>query len=279
MGSTGPAPDSLSEVRDFWSENPVGPQNRTEVDSWKEYFELFDEIREGVDVEPYEFSNEIHGYESAGGKRVLDYGCGNGYVLARYAENGADVVGVDITDKAVELSRKRFEVGGLEGTFLRNDGRTVPLADGSFDIVCSMGVLHHIPDPGDVISELHRVLKPGGEFITMVYHRNSFRYHVTLRKRKWIGSDPFRGKPLDEQVNMIDGPKNPYGTAYTKSELEELLSAFTDHEFRVNKLSRSELGLFNRYGRLLSDRLPDYFVDALAKRIGWNLYCNARKPI
>src|SRR5205823_10820777 len=120
-----------------------------------------DNLRESPDVEPYEFSNLVHDYEGSAGKVVLDYGCGNGYVLAQYARHGAEVYGVDLTDRAIELAQMRFALLGLDGTFAANDGTTIPFDDGSFDIACSMGVLHHIPDPAPVVSELYRVLKPG----------------------------------------------------------------------------------------------------------------------
>ena len=117
-------------------------------------------------------------------------------MLSQYAKNGAAVWGVDITQRAIELTNARFEMLGLKGTFVQNDGITIPFETDSFDIVCSMGVLHHIPDPVPVVQELHRVLKPGGKIIVMVYHRNSFRYHVTFRRRKYLGPPSYRGKSI-----------------------------------------------------------------------------------
>jgi SAM-dependent methyltransferase len=269
---------TLDQTRGFWEQNPVaGAPGRfaTRYD----YFRAVDGLREAPDVEPYAYSSFIHEYESSQGKAVLDYGCGHGYVLGHYARNGASVTGLDVTERAVELARARFELLGLDGRFERNDGTSVPFASGSFDIVCSMGVLHHIPEPEPVVAELARVLKPGGLLVVMVYNRNSFRYHVTFRARERFGPEPFRGRPRDQQVNMNDGADNPLGAVYSKRELLALLSAFERHEFHVNKLGNGELGLWRPRLQRVTNRVPPRVVSALAQRVGWNLYCKARKPI
>jgi len=270
----------LEEIREFWEQHPVGHAHVGPQPSWYDYFREFDNLREHPDIEPYAFSNFIHGYEESSGTRVLDYGCGNGYVLSRYARCGAEVVGVDITARAIELCEKRFDLMGLTGTFVQNDGRSIPFESESFDIVCSIGVLHHIPDPAPVVAELCRVLKPGGKIVVMMYHRDSFRYRVTFRWRRHFQPFSFRARPLDEEVNRNDGEGNPFGRVYSREELRELLRDFEQHAFWVNKLGLDELALFSRRLRTVFVRLlPQRVHRALAARFGWNLYCIARKPL
>jgi SAM-dependent methyltransferase len=261
----------LERIRAFWQEHPIGDSDVGPQPTAYDYFRAFDNLREGLDVEPYAFSNLVHDYEGSAGKVVLDYGCGNGYVLGQYARHGASVYGVDVTDAAIELTKARFVLLGLEGTFVRNDGTTIPFEDGFFDIACSMGVLHHIPDPGPVVAELHRVLKPGGKLIVMLYNRDSFRYRVTFRMRG-------RGT-MQERVNRNDGAGNPYGTVYSQEETRRLLAAFQDHRFLVNKLSFGEVALWTPpLERALVRTVPRRALDRVARRWGWNLYCVARKP-
>jgi SAM-dependent methyltransferase len=268
---------SLEETRDFWERHPVAA-NPDAFPTPYDYFRTVDNLREAADSEPYPYSNFIHEYESASGKSVLDYGCGHGYVLAHYARNGADVSGLDVTQRAVELSRARFDLLGLTGLFVRNEGSEVPFETNSFDIVCSMGVLHHIPDPQPVVAELARVLKPGGQLIVMVYNRNSFRYRVTFAARTRFGPAPYRGRSRDEQVNMNDGVDNPLGRVYSKPELATLLAAFKGHSFHVNKLGAAELALWRPRLQRATRLAPAGVVAALAQRGGWNLYCKAHKP-
>src|SRR5262245_51807964 len=152
----------LARVRAFWDDNPVAAAAIRADLGTTEYFAAFDTLRESGDCEPRAFSEEIHGYSKSAGVSVLDVGCGNGYVLSHYARHGARVSGVDITPTAVQLSQRRFELAGLEGRFDVIDGERLPYPDGAFDVVCSMGVLHHVSDPAPLVDEIYRVLKPGG---------------------------------------------------------------------------------------------------------------------
>jgi SAM-dependent methyltransferase len=269
---------SLERVREYWERHPVGISDPGRYRTDYDYFRAFDNLREAPDVEPYELSNAIHGYEDAAGKTVLDYGCGNGYVLAHYARNGAAVVGVDATARAVELARRRFALLGLEGTFVQNDGRSIPVESESVDVACSMGVLHHIPEPGPVVAELHRVIRPGGTLIVMVYNRSSFRYRVLFPTLARVGPEPYRGRTLDELVDMNDGPGNPLGRVYSRPEIESLLSAFERHSFRVTKLAREDLAFRSQALLPLAQAVPARALSALGRRVGWNLYCTCSRP-
>jgi SAM-dependent methyltransferase len=269
-----PRRPSLDEIQAFWEANPVADSEIRSRDSLYDYLREFDNLRESPDVEPYAFSNLVHDYEGSAGKTVLDYGCGNGYVLAHYARNGATVFGVDLTEAAIDLTRARFDLVGLEGTFVQGDGTSIPFEDGTFDVACAMGVLHHIPDPAPVVAELHRVLKPGGKLVVMLYNRDSFRFRVLFRFRSRRGR-----LPVEEVVKHNDGAGNPWGTVYSEEEAGRLLGAFVDHRFLVNKLPPGELALWwSPLERLLVRLLPRRLFDALARRYGWNLYCIARKP-
>jgi SAM-dependent methyltransferase len=274
-----PPQPSIDEIRAFWQENPIGESHIGARQTIYDYFRQFDNLRESVDVEPYSFSNFIHDYESSAGKDVLDYGCGNGYVLSHYARHGATVSGVDVTEAAVELCRARFALLGLEGTFVRNDGAAIPFESESFDVACSMGVLHHIPDPAPAVAELYRVLRPGGTLIVMLYNRDSWRYRVLFPWQRRFGGELSRGKSMQEIVNLNDGRGNPYGTVYSQGDARRLLSAFEGHRFEVNKLPLGELALWwSPLERVFAHAVPRRAVDRLARRVGWNLYCIARKP-
>lgn len=270
---------TLEDVRGFWQQHPVGEAALTGQNTAYDYFRTFDNLRESPDVEPYAFSNLIHDYEGASGLRVLDYGCGNGYVLGHYARHGAEVFGVDITARAIDLTKRRFELLELTGDFRQGDGATIPVEDESIDIACSMGVLHHVTDPQPLVDELFRVLRPGGRLIAMFYNRRSFRYHVTFRYRQRFGPPGVRSRPLQEIVNMNDGPECPWAEAYTHQELKTLFRRFEHHSFTVAKLSREELVQWSpRLGAIARRTIPEVAVRALACRMGWNLYYRGTKP-
>lgn len=270
---------SLKETEAFWNENPVGISNVGAYKTLYDYFRGFDNTRERPDCEPYEFSNFIHGYENSKGLKVLDYGCGNAYVLSQYAKHGAEVYGVDITETAIRLSKERFALMGLQGTFIKNDGQHILCEDNTFDIACSMGVLHHFEKPERVVDELYRVLKPDGKIIVMLYNKYSFRNMVTFPHQKYFGTTKYRGKPLQQIRNMSNGDNCPLTLVYSKSEAKKLLHLFHRHTFYINKLGTSELAFYNKLISPIFKRIiHPILINFLARHIGWNMYCIAYKP-
>jgi SAM-dependent methyltransferase len=252
-------------VKAFWEANPVAAASVAHPPGTAEFFAAYDRLRE--QNESVEFSNRLHEYDLFKGRRVLDVGCGNGYVLSRFAAAGAEVVGVDITRKAIELCEARFRLAGLTGKFQIADAESLPFADASFDCVTSMGVLHHVPDTEAAVAEIRRVLKPGGRLIVMFYHRNSalFRLRFPIESR-------LTGKPLQQLVNEVDGVGNVKGDVYSKAELSALLGGFTDLEMTVGLLRP---WMVARRG---SRFLPQSLLTPLAGRFGWFLYAKARRP-
>jgi SAM-dependent methyltransferase len=261
-------------VREFWERNPVAAAAIGAEPGTAAFFAEFDRLREADDCEPYAFSNRLHGYETARGKRVLDVGCGNGYVLSRYARYGAEVCGVDLTETALVLSRRRFELEGLKGEFQRTNGDVVPYPDGHFDIVCSMGVLHHIEDPRPMLAEIRRVLRPGGACILMLYHRNSWKYRVVLPLLCLL-HPRYRGKTLQQALNMNDGADCPLAKVYSRSEVRSLLEGFAKIDFSVNQLGWRQFFMLPSLVRLLAPLLPASSEGFLARHLGWNLYVRA----
>jgi SAM-dependent methyltransferase len=254
---------SVREVRAFWEDNPVAAAAVPFEPGTAEYFDHYDRLREAN--EPVRFSYGLHEYCDFAGRSVLDVGCGNGYVLSRFAREGAHPFGVDLTVRGVELSRRRFALSGLSGGFTVGSAEDLPWPDDTFDGVTSMGVLHHTPDTPRSVAEAHRVLKPGGRLIVMFYHRNS-AVHLRLRFRSWRS-----GASLDRLVNEVDGVGNPKGDVYTRAELRRLLASFDDVEISTGFLQGLALGQW-RFP-------PRFLLRPFASRWGWFLYAKARKPV
>lgn len=100
------------------------------------------------------------------GKRLLDYGCGNGEDSIFAAQQGAIVVGIDISEVSIAHCRqKALDEGVSDRTeFLVMDAESLQFEENSFDLVVEYGVLHHLDFPA-AMSEIQRVLKPSGEAI------------------------------------------------------------------------------------------------------------------
>ncbi len=99
------------------------------------------------------------------GERVLDLGCGAGRFVAALREAGADAVGVELAQAALERARRN--VPGADLRLLEPDG-SLPLGHGEVDLVWCSEVLEHVPDTVALLTEARRVLKRGGRLLVTV---------------------------------------------------------------------------------------------------------------
>lgn len=256
---------TTEEVRAFWQHNPLCVSGNPYEPSTATFFDFYNEQRESIESISYSYA--LHEYPAFKGKKVLDVGSGNGYVLSKYAAEGAEVFGIDITEAGIDLCRKRFELQGLSGDFRVADAQNLSFPNDFFDCVCSMGVLHHVPDTQRAINEIFRVLKPGGRLIVMFYHRHSAKYQFKYRVLSL-----FTDKTMQQLVNEFDGVGNPKGVVSSRKELGARLNRFKDVQMHVGYLDTNDITV--RGGRFLPTRL----FQPLAPLIGWNLYAKARKP-
>lgn len=98
-------------------------------------------------------------------QRALEVGCGPGYMSVALRDRyGFDVVGTDVDPAEIEFARGHSR--GKEGLkFVEADSTELPFADDEFDLVLSMMVMHHISNWRDALSEIVRVLRPGGYYL------------------------------------------------------------------------------------------------------------------
>ena len=286
-------------VRAFWQAHPCGTKFSDAQMGTLEFF---------ARIEAHRFEKEWHIPEAADfaatqGLRVLEIGCGLGTDGAQFAKAGADYTGVDLTEAAIELARKGFEISNLKGQFRIADAENLDFPDESFDVVYSHGVLHHTPDTARAVREIHRVLKTGGRAIVMLYHRGSYNYRIGIRLLRRAGAGLLKskagikiihlltGEPIDSlrehaallraQANgatspadflsaSTDGAGNPLARVYSRREARELFRDFRSVELRTYFLNKRFLPLI---GRLL----PRAIESALASRWGWHLWIYATK--
>ena len=106
------------------------------------------------------------------GKKVLDLGCGGGFMAVALAERGAIVTGIDPAKGAIAAAQRHAEANQLEISYLVSSGESMPFAEGVFDIVVCVDVLEHVEDLQNVLAEIRRVLRPGGIFLFDTINRN-----------------------------------------------------------------------------------------------------------
>jgi demethylmenaquinone methyltransferase/2-methoxy-6-polyprenyl-1,4-benzoquinol methylase len=111
--------------------------------------------------------------EPRAGVRVLDLATGTGDIAFAMAARGARVVGLDITPRMIELARAKQGRGGDAPGFLVGDMLALPFPDASFDIVTTGYGLRNVPSLTTAIEEISRVLKPGGQLLSLDFNRPS----------------------------------------------------------------------------------------------------------
>jgi SAM-dependent methyltransferase len=290
-------PDSIAR---FWTDHPVGA-DFVEERELRDFFAAYDRYRYGA--EPH-ILDELAATDFAG-RRVLEIGLGQGADAQRMVEAGAAYTGVDLTAESVRRVAERFRLAGLRaagGLHVMNAER-LALPAASFDLVWSHGVIHHSPRIATIVAEIHRVLRPGGEAVVMLYHRSSANYHLSIRLLRragiaalWLPGVPrlvgrLTGEPLPRLLahreNLrregpgylrlsrflhaaTDGPHNVWSAAFTRREATALFSAFGDVRFTIHHLNE-------RHFPVLRSVVPPSLKRRLAARFGWHLWIRARK--
>lgn len=111
-----------------------------------------------------------------GGGTVLDVGCGWGEYLLLMRELGWNTIGVDLAEQAVTYARGQLGLDVRQGTV-----ESQHFADGTFDVVTLWDVLEHLEEPGSTLTEIRRILKPGGLLLMKVPDCSSLQ-------ARWLGS-------------------------------------------------------------------------------------------
>lgn len=107
------------------------------------------------------------------GKRVLDVGCGGGILTESLAAAGAEVVGIDMGGAPLAVARLHRELAGLDIDYRQQTVESLAAAEpASFDLVCCMEMLEHVPDPASVIAACRALLRPGGHAVFSTINRN-----------------------------------------------------------------------------------------------------------
>jgi ubiquinone/menaquinone biosynthesis C-methylase UbiE len=213
--------DLNTQVRTYWEQEPCGTSRDIvggAAAMTREWFEQVEAFR--YRVEPYIHS--VAQFTRHRGKTILEVGVGAGTDHLQWARAGCRCFGVDLTDAAIETTRAHLALYGLESNLQRIDAESLPFEDNRFDLVYSWGVIHHSARPERIVAEIHRVLKPDGRFVGMMYGR-----HSVIALRFWVRHALLKGRPWRSLSDVIAAHVESAGTkAYTAPELRRLFAAF-----------------------------------------------------
>ena len=167
---------TIDQVRDYWTENVNTTQfwqgDPRDIGS-AEFFETVGRFIKNNYQHRYRLI-EKQAAKFPGGK-LLEVGCGAGWESVAWAQAGMEVHSIDLSTAALELTKKNFDHHKLSADLRWGNAEEIPFADNTFDIVTSLGVLHQTESTEKAVSEVWRVLKPGGEAVITLYYKYSWK--------------------------------------------------------------------------------------------------------
>jgi SAM-dependent methyltransferase len=245
-------------VQDFWQDHAcgdalVGGLKERFAGDYEKFFTDYDQFRYALERHLPACFDALNVKD----KRVLEIGLGQGADSESLIRRGAVWSGVDLTAESIERVRTRLILRDLPFENLKQGSvLELPFADNTFDMVFSHGVLHHVPEIRQAEKEIHRVLKPHGELVIMMYARWSLNYLVAIalvRRAVLLAAYPLaRGSILKANGGMLgghlsnaktiglgrylrlkefthhntDGPANPYALVYDRRRIEQDFPSF-----------------------------------------------------
>lgn len=268
--------------RSWWESHPMRYDWRQPIRAPEFSKEFYDEIDARFFAYSRQFMPWRHipydaliPFDQLGDKDVLEVGVGNGSHAQLLARHARSFTGIDLTEYAVTSTRNRMQVRGITNARIeRMDAEHLDFPDASFDFIWSWGVIHCSANTRRALQEMHRVLRPGGTAITMVYHRNSLQYYVLGGLfRGVLQGDLLRTRSLSETVQRYtDGAMARF---YTRAEWVALVSEFFTVKATAVYGSKAEIvflpggRLKNAVMRLVPDAAARFITNRC--RLGWYL--------
>jgi SAM-dependent methyltransferase len=254
-----PSAARAREVRDYWNSRIHDLEMTDKPPGSKAFFQDLDDYR----FDKLAYLPGIVDFSGYRGQRLVEVGCGIGTDLVRFARGGALTTGIDLSETALRLARRNFEVNDLpRGRFVLGDGSQLPVPDRSIDVLYAHGVLQYSADPRGIVTEAQRALKPGGTAIFMVYNRVSWLMAMSKLMRT----------PLEHG----DAPGL---RMYSIPEFERLLEGFREVELipeRFPVTSRLHGGLKGTLYNTVFVGAFNAVPRALVRRFGWHLMAICR---
>ncbi len=258
MESTVDAESLLGRVRTYWNERIHDLEMTEHAPGTAEFFADLDEYR----FDKLRYLPNVVDFDGFTGKKLLEVGCGIGTDLVRFAKGGAEVVGVDLSETALELAENNARHANVTMRLELANGENMPFEDDTFDLVYGHGVLQYTAEPEKMVAECRRVLHSDGVAIFMVYNRIS-----------WLNG---LSKLMHVELEHEDAPVLK---KYSIAEYRALLSDFnevriTPERFPVkSRLHRGWKGFaFNNLFVGTFNTLPRSWV----RPLGWHLMAFCR---
>ncbi|MEI7457161.1 MAG: class I SAM-dependent methyltransferase [Nitrosomonadales bacterium] len=246
------------------------------ADSSVESLQRFDDWY--FDFYPYLFDHIP--FQNMKGRRVLEIGLGYGTVSQKLAESGADYTGLDIAQGPVSMVNQRLTQNHLPGTAIQGSILEPQLPAATFDYVIAIGCLHHTGNLQLAIEQCHRLLKPGGQLIFMVYYAYSYRRFrmtplLTIKNmvKEAFGYRGVVGNGSNRQRAAYDASSKGGGAPHTdwisECSLKDYCGTFTSFKATIENIDQEAPFQSTPRKELLKTKWPSI--------VGLDIYATATK--
>lgn len=253
---------TIDLVRDYWDARPCNIRHSDLPLGSREYFDAVESKKLRVEPHIMDFTD----FAQWRGRRVLEIGCGIGTAAVNFARCGADYTGVELSERSLELARRRFDVYGLTGRFYLADAEyltsTVPVEP--YDLVYSWGVIHHSPRPQEIIRQARQYMSRTSQLRIMVYAHDSW-------KRAMIDAE------LDQPEAQAGCP---IALTYRREDIPNLLGPDLEIvNIQQDHIFPYEIDAYRR-GEYVRQpwfqHMPAEMFRALERNFGWHMMITAR---
>lgn len=212
----------------------------------------------------------LQGYLPAelGDAQVLEIGLGYGTLSAELMRRGTAYHGLDIAEGPVEIVRHRMRLVGVEEPgrrVVQGSALAIPHPDNRFDWLFTIGCLHHTGDIPGAVAEAHRVLRPGGTAVVMLYNRHSFRQVVKVQLPALLR----RTRSRDQVAALYDtnaaGDAAPHVEYVSRGDVRRIFAPFASVAIDVRNFDST------RFIR------REWMLGTVDRLVGLDLYITARK--
>lgn len=254
----------INTVKDFWDSRPCNVRHSQKPIGTIEYFDEVETKKHFVEPHILNFAE----FQKWKNKSVLEVGCGIGTAAVNFAKAGACYFGIDLSEESIKLAKQRFEVYGLTGNFTTINAENMYQAfekNKPFDLVYSFGVIHHSPNPRNIVLEISKLMNEKSEFRFMVYAKNSWKNYM-----------------IEAGLDQPEAQSGcPIAFTYTKDEIKydllgkefDIISIEQDHIFpyQIEPYKKGEY-----LKQPWFETMPNHMFKVLEQNLGWHMLVTAK---
>lgn len=245
------------EIRKQWDNDPCGSNTVENLEPGTlAYYRAVRSYRYNVYAPWFD---EVMSFSEWHKKDILEIGVGLGSDHFRFGEQGNRMNALDLSAEHLKHTSRHLELEGLRTMAVYGDAEKMPFEDNSFDLVYSFGVIHHTPHTEAAVTEIYRVLRPGGVAIIGLYHRDSLYFLSTILVNGILKGGLWRKgwRRLLSEIEYRSNPDSamPLVKVFSRGQARKLFASFRDIQITTCHVDSAKLQKLLPLSRLKIERL------------------------